>query len=191
MTEITRVPLPPIAKGSLGKLWLGVVALALAGAGIGWAAMPSGVEVETVKEGQGPAPRADEVALVNYVGKLRNGKVFDQGREQPMPLAEMIPGFRDGLTRMKVGGKYLLTIPAAKAYGAEEKRNPQTGEVVIPANSDLIFEIDVLNTMSRADFERLLQMMQMQQMQQMQQHQGGGRGGPGGLPPGAIPPPQN
>ena len=41
MTEITRVPLQPIAKGALTKLWLGVVAAALAAAGVAWAALPA------------------------------------------------------------------------------------------------------------------------------------------------------
>jgi len=171
MTESTRVPLQPIGKGSLGKLWLGVAAVALAAGGIAVAALPDVVQVETVSEGSGPAPGNDDVAFINYVGKLRDGKVFDQGREVPMPLGQVVPGFRDGLVQMKTGGKYRLVIPAAKAYGSEEKRNPMTGEVVIPANSDLTFEIDLLETMPRAQFE------QMMQMRQMMQSQGGGQQG--------------
>jgi FKBP-type peptidyl-prolyl cis-trans isomerase FkpA len=186
MTEITRVPLQPIAKGALGKLWLGLLALAAVGTGIAWAAMPSSVTVETLTAGTGKQPAADEVAVINYVGKLKNGKQFDQGREAPLPLAQVVPGFREGITQMKTGGKYRLTIPAAKGYGAEEKRNPQTGEVVIPANSDLVFDIDLLATMSMAEFQ---QMMQMQQMMQQQQMQGGAPGGPPGGAPGGPPQP--
>ena len=48
MTEITRVPLQPIKKGSLTKLWLGVLLAVLVAAGLAWAAMPRGLDVETV-----------------------------------------------------------------------------------------------------------------------------------------------
>ena len=184
MTEITRVPLQPIARGALTKLWVGIAAVVLAAGGIAYASIASGVEVDTIKQGTGAPVTVDQVPIVNYVGKLRSGKVFDQASEVPMPLAQMIPGFRDGLTRMRVGGKYRLVIPSDKAYGAEEKKNPMTGEVVIPANSDLVFDIDVLQVVSQADYERFERMRQMMQMQQMQQQQGGAA-------PGAAPAPQN
>ena len=47
MTEITRVPLHPIAKGSLAKLWLGILAAIVFGAGLAWAAMPQGADLES------------------------------------------------------------------------------------------------------------------------------------------------
>ena len=171
MTEITRVPLQPIAKGSLGKLWIGVAAVALAAGGIAWAAMPGGVGVEVVKSGAGVNPSGGDVPVINYVGKLKSGAEFDRGQQVPMPLDGVIPGFRQGLMQMQKGGSYKLEIPSEMAYGAEEKRNPMTGEVVIPANSDLVFEIDVIDIHSKQQFE---QMMRMQQMMQMQQQQQGG-----------------
>lgn len=184
MTEITRVPLQPIAKGALGKLWVGVAAVALAAGGIAWAAMPGGVDVEVVKAGAGVHPAGSDVPVINYVGKLVDGKEFDRGNNVPMPLDGVIPGFRQGLMQMQKGGRYRLEIPAAMAYGAEEKRNPMSGEVVIPANSDLVFEIDVIDILSQQQFEQMMRMQQMMQMQQMQQMQQGG----GSPPPGAIPP---
>jgi FKBP-type peptidyl-prolyl cis-trans isomerase FkpA len=177
MTEITQVPLQPIAKGALTKLWLGVAAVALAAGGVAYATLPASVDVEAIKAGTGPSPKADEVVMVNYVGKLRSGKTFDEGKAVPLPLEGMIPGFTEGLMQMKKGGKYKLIIPAEKAYGKEEKRDPRTGEVVLPANSDLIFDIEVIDILSQTQFQ---QMMQMQQMMQ------GGAGGPGG-PPGGAP----
>ena len=183
MTEITRVPLQPIAKGSLVKLWLGIALALLVGAGIAWAARVEGVSVETLSAGSGPSPTVEDMVQINYVGRLENGTEFDKGERVPMSLDQVIPGFAEAITRMQKGGKYRLTIPAAKAYGAEEKRNPQTGEVVIPANSDLIFDIDLLDFRNRAEIMR-----QQQILQQLQQMQGGGAGGPGG--PGAPPPPQ-
>ena len=57
MTEITRVPLQPIAKGSIGKLWLGVAAAIAVAGGLAFAAIPSSVVVDTIKAGSGPSPR--------------------------------------------------------------------------------------------------------------------------------------
>ena len=61
MTEITRVPLQPIAKGSLTKLWLGVIVAILIGGGLAWAAMPKGLDVEVITEGTGPSPQIGDV----------------------------------------------------------------------------------------------------------------------------------
>lgn len=183
MTEITRVPLHPIAKGSLTKLWLGVIAVILIGAGIAFASMPGGVEVETIQAGTGPNPATSDVVLVNYTGKLQDGTVFDEGQQTPLPLEGMIPGFTEGALKMQKGGKYVMTIPSAKAYGAEAKMNPQTGEEAIPANSDLVFDVELLDFMSLEDFQA--RMAQMQQMMEMQQQQQGAPGAPGasGAPP--------
>ncbi|MCZ8324702.1 MAG: FKBP-type peptidyl-prolyl cis-trans isomerase [Sphingomonadaceae bacterium] len=182
MTEITRVPLQPIAKGALTKLWLGVAAAALAAGGLAWATLPGSVDIETIKAGTGPSPTIADVVQINYKGSLENGKVFDQGERAVFPVEGVIPGFTQALEKMQRGGKYKVEIPAALAYGAQEQRNPQTGAVEIPANSDLVFEIELIDFKSRAEIEA--QMRMMQQLQQLQ----GGAGGPAGA--GAPPPPQ-
>ncbi len=115
MTEITRVPLQPIAKGSLTKLWVGIAAVALLGCGVAWAAMPASVDVDTLVAGQGPSPTRDDVALVNYNGTLPDGKVFDEGKQAVLPLAEVVPGFTKALEQMQKGGKYKVHIPSARA----------------------------------------------------------------------------
>lgn len=86
MTEITRVPLQPIAKGALGKLWLGVVAAALAAAGLAWATLPPSVNVEVLKAGTGASPTIADVAMINYKGMLPDGKVFDEGKQAVLRL---------------------------------------------------------------------------------------------------------
>lgn len=182
MSEITRVPLQPVAKGSLTKVWLGVIVAVLVGSGVAYATRYKGVEVETVKAGSGASPTKSDVALINYVGRLANGKEFDRGERAVLPLETVIPGFAEGLAKMQKGGKYTLEIPSEKAYGAEEKRNPQTGEIVIPANSDLVFEIELIDYKSSAELEQ--QRMMLEQMQKMQ---GGASGAP--MPPGAMPMP--
>ncbi|MET0588955.1 MAG: FKBP-type peptidyl-prolyl cis-trans isomerase [Novosphingobium sp.] len=172
MTEITRVPLQPIAKGSLGKLWVGVAAAALAAAGIAWAALPASVQVDTVVAGTGASPTMADVALINYKGTLPDGKVFDQAQYTPMPLEGVVPGFSKALLQMQKGGKYKVVIPSALAYGDK-------GSGPIPPNTDLTFEIELLDFTSRENFEQ-----QMQMMQQMQQMQGGAQG----MPQGVVPP---
>ena len=202
MTEIHRVPLQPIAKGSLVKLWLGVLVAVLLGAGLAWAAVPRGVSVDTLTRGTGPSPTKQDVIFVRYTGKLADGTVFDQSQDvplpiegvfpkgSPLPLARMIPGFADGAVQMQRGGKYRLFIPAKKGYGAEGQKDQQ-GNQVIPPNSDLTFDVELVDFMSEADFQSRLQVLQ--QAMQMQQGRGAGQGtgkapGPGEAAP--VPPVQ-
>ena len=101
MTEITRVPLQPLAKGSLSKLWLGVAAAVAVAGGIAWAAMPALVAVKTIKAGEGASPTLDDVAFIEYTGKLADGKVFDQGKA-PLALREVVPGFSQALAHLSL-----------------------------------------------------------------------------------------
>lgn len=170
MTEITRVPLQPIARGALTKLWVGVAAAVLLAGGLAYAALPTSVEIQTLAAGEGPSPTIDDVALVNYKGTLPDGKVFDEGTQAVFPLSEVVPGFTKALEQMQRGGKYKVVIPAELAYG-----DRQVGDV--PANSDLTFEVELLDFKSREEIEQ--QQRIMQQMMQMQQMQG--------VPHGAMP----
>jgi len=181
--SITAVPLRPVKTSALWTLWIGLallVALAI-GAALWTAQAYQGVAVETIKAGSGPSPTADDVVLVNYKGMLANGTEFDSGKQVPFDLKQMIPGFAKGATQMQAGGKYRIEIPAKLGYGADEKKNPQTGEVVIPANSDLVFEVELLEFKTRAEIEALQRQMQM--MQQQMQQQGGAPGAPGAAGP--------
>ncbi len=185
MTEITRVPLQPIAKGSLTKLWLGVLAAILLGAGIAWASMPAGVKVDTITEGSGPSPTASDVVFIKYVGKLADGTEFDRSRELPFPtngiipdgmpmqVSGVVPGFSEGLQKMQKGGKYVLHIPAEKGYGA----TPPQG-APIPPNADLVFDVELVDFMSEEDAQRRFQVLQ----QMMQAQQGEQPGAPQASP---------
>jgi FKBP-type peptidyl-prolyl cis-trans isomerase FkpA len=177
MTEIHRVPLHPIARGSLTKLWLGIAVVALLGGGVAYATMPAAVDVDTITAGKGESPTRKDVALVNYKGTLPDGKVFDEGKQAVLPLAEVVPGFTKALEQMQRGGKYKVHIPSELAYG-------EKGAGPIPANTDLDFEIELIDFKSRAEIEQ-----QQRIMQQLQQMQGGGGipGAPGGAPGAAGP----
>ncbi|MBX7539937.1 FKBP-type peptidyl-prolyl cis-trans isomerase [Qipengyuania sphaerica] len=186
MTEITRVPLQPIKKGSLTKLWLGVIVAILLGAGLAWAAAPKAMGVEVLSEGTGESPQIGDVVFVNYVGTLDDGTEFDRSRPLPIPpgvfpegspllLEEgaIIPGFLEGLKQMKKGGKYRLTIPGDQAYGAE----PPPGSD-IPPNADLTFEVEVVDFLAREEFEA-----KARQLQALM----GAMGGPQGTEPAPVP----
>ena len=188
MTEVTRVPLQPIAKGSLAKLWLGIAIGIVIGFGLAWLVVPkvlatiNGVKVETIQAGAGPNPTAQDVLFVRYKGKLDDGTVFDESQDvplpvpgifpegSPLPLDRMLPGFTEGALKMQKGGKYVMTIPAEQAYGA----SPPPG-APIPPNADLTFEVEVVDFMTQQDFQRRLQTLQ-QMMAMQQQQQGGGAG---------------
>ena len=192
MTEVTRVPIRPIAKGSLTKLWIGIVVAVLLGAGIAWAAMPKGVSVETLVEGTGPNPDVGDFVFVKYVGKLPDGTVFDQSQDLPIPAGifpegnpfpveegATIPGFFEALQQVRKGGQYLVEIPSELAYGD----TPQPGSP-IPPNTDLTFELEVVDFMAREEFEQ--RMGALQQMMQAQQQQMGAAGD-GPPPPASAP----
>jgi FKBP-type peptidyl-prolyl cis-trans isomerase len=90
------------------------------------------------KPGAGASPKMGETWLVNYRGTFLNGKEFDKGSAAEMPLGQMIPGFNEALTMLKAGGKGTFVIPSTIGYG-EQARGP------IPANSVLVFDIEVLS----------------------------------------------
>jgi len=190
MTEITRVPIQPVAKGSLTKLWLGVIIAVLIGAGLAMTAIPKGLSLDTIVAGEGPSPTATDVVFVKYKGSLADtGEVFDETQDiplpvegifpegTPLPLEQMLPGFTAGAVQMQKGGKYELFIPSDQAYGAE----PPPG-APIPPNADLIFEVEVIDFMSREEFDRKLGIFQ--QVMQAGAPEGGAPGGPPVSPPG-------
>jgi FKBP-type peptidyl-prolyl cis-trans isomerase len=101
----------------------------------------AGLEVWDVKEGKGDAAKAGAKLKVHYTGWLTDGEIFDSSvvRDKPIefPLDGLIKGWQEGIPGMKVGGVRRLKIPPELAYGAR-------GRPGIPANSTLVFEIELL-----------------------------------------------
>lgn len=175
MTEVTRVPLQPVGKGILGKLWLGVIVAILFAAGAAWATSYKGVSVETVTAGTGAMPGETDIVLVNYEGRLADGTVFDSGERVPFPVNGVVPGFSQALVQMQKGGRYEIFIPAALGYGAQ-------AQGAIPANSDLYFTVDLIDFRSQAEIEAM-----QRQMQQMGIDPSQLQGAPQGAPQSAMP----
>ena len=92
------------------------------------------ITVEVISEGSGASPAATDVVLIDYRGLLADGTEFDAGQAVMLAVGGVIPGSSAGLQRMRVGGRYRLTIPPALGYG-----DSQVGP--IPPNSTLTFEV--------------------------------------------------
>ncbi len=110
------------------------------------------VQAQEVKEGTGAAATPGSQVSVMYVGKLTDGTVFDSSaahNNQPLTFVlgsqDMIPGFQIGVNGMKVGGQRVMAVPPALAYGDKPVTNPETGAVIIPANSTIVFEVELVD----------------------------------------------
>ena len=102
----------------------------------------SGLLYQVEKEGTGEAPKDSDTVVVNYKGTLTDGTEFDNSYTRGEPLSfrldGVIPGWTEGLKHVKKGGKIKLVIPPQLAYGAN-------GVPGIPANSTLVFEVELLD----------------------------------------------
>ena len=148
--SVSQVPLRPVAKGTLTRLWLAVaalIALAFAIAYFG-AGQFKTVAVETVAAGTGPVITEMDGVIIEYTGRTEDGTVFDttDGRgPAPFLVMQVVPGFRQALTQMQQGGRYKIVIPGRLAYGP----NPPPGSPIGP-NEDLSFDVHVLQVAPNA-----------------------------------------
>lgn len=101
----------------------------------------SGLQYKMITEGAGISPAVTDTVEVHYKGTLLDGTVFDssydRGEPAKFPLNAVIPGWTEGLTYAKEGGKIELYIPYELGYGSRGYGN-------IPANSTLVFEVELL-----------------------------------------------
>jgi len=123
----------------------------------------SGLQYKVLKPGEGASPAITDTALVNYEGTLRDGTVFDANEQTPMPVNGVVPGFSEALQLMQKGGEYRIWIPSELGYGSEDRVNPQTGEVGLPGNSLLIFDITLMDFISAEQMQALQQQAIQQQ----------------------------
>ncbi|CCO29472.1 peptidylprolyl isomerase [Rhizoctonia solani AG-1 IB] len=105
--------------------------------------LPGGVVIEDKTVGSGSAAKSGKKIGMRYIGRLKNGKVFDSNTKgKPffftLGKGEVIKGWDEGIQGMLVGGERVLTIPAAKGYG---KRGAPPD---IPPNAELTFEVKLV-----------------------------------------------
>lgn len=102
----------------------------------------TGLMYQVDKEGTGAEPKDSDTVVVNYKGTLTDGTEFDNSYSRGEPLSfrldGVIPGWTEGLKHIKKGGKIKLVIPPELAYG-------KTGVPGIPANSTLVFDVELLD----------------------------------------------
>lgn len=106
------------------------------------------LEIKDVVVGKGPAVKAGDIVVVHYTGTLLDGTKFDSSHDHPgnQPFVTPIPGnlikgWNEGILGMRVGGKRHLVVPPDMGYG----RMPRPK---IPANSTLVFDIELLEIRS-------------------------------------------
>ncbi|KAJ8656913.1 hypothetical protein O0I10_007510 [Lichtheimia ornata] len=106
--------------------------------------LPSGITIEETKVGQGVSVKKGNKIGVRYIGRVKGGKIFDKNISgKPFFFAlgrqEVIKGWDEGITGMKLGGERKLTIPPALAYG--KRGSPP----LIPPNATLVFEVKLVS----------------------------------------------
>ena len=104
----------------------------------------SGLKYKVTEIGSGRKVEIGDKVTVHYTGKLTNGTKFDSSKDRNQPFSfkvgggQVIRGWDEGLALLNIGDKATLTIPANLGYGSRDQ-GP------IPANSTLIFDIEVLD----------------------------------------------
>lgn len=105
--------------------------------------LPDGLQYEVLRDGTGAQPSADSKVKVHYTGTLIDGREFDSSKRAGKPVSFPVNGVIEGWSKilplMKVGARWLVTIPPELAYGVNG-----SGAVIGP-NETLVFEIELLD----------------------------------------------
>ena len=178
--SVTAVPIRPLSRGSVLKLWLGLIVLALAAAGLAWVGTrgqqrettASGLQIQVIREGEGATVTPADLVALRYKLRTTDGTLIQDSDQTGQPFVTstegLFPGFSEGLQRMRAGGRYRLWIPPGLHV-----QGPLPPGAPFAAGDTLMFEIEVLQIAPG--------------MAAMQQMMGGQGGAPGGAPPGAAP----
>lgn len=108
---------------------------------------PKGVRyiINTIGVG-GATPTLDDAIQIKYTGKLLStGEQFDAGDNLKAYLFSLIIGFQTTMPLLPVGTDVTLYIPSGYGYGPTGVKDKTTGQIIIPANSNLVFHIEFLN----------------------------------------------
>lgn len=148
MVEVSEVKeIPTRAEGTAVEPKEGLPTVELADDGQPTVTIPKNYEeptdlvVQPLVEGDGAEVTKDQTVTVQYAGCLLDGTSFDsswsRGTPTSFPLNGVIPGWTNGIAGQKVGSQVLLVVPADQGYGDQENG-------AIPANSTLVFVVDIL-----------------------------------------------
>ncbi len=185
MSAVTAVPLRPLARGSVPRLWIGLALLVIVAAGLGWwgtrgvqrTIMPSGVQYQVIREGNGELISNADIVAVHFVGRHANGEPFaDTRRDRPVEVTtdNFLPGLGDGLKLMRKGSVYRFWV-SSRLYQGQLPPG-----IRFEPNEVLSFDLQVVDVAPG--------MAQVRRMQELQrQLQGGGQPPEAGAPGAAAP----
>lgn len=106
---------------------------------------PNGVRYTVTTVGAGKKPKLTNYVAVKYQGRLlSNQSVFDQSEGATFQLSQLIIGWQTTLPLLEKGTKVTLYVPSGLAYGKQSILD-SSGAVVVPANSNLIFDVEMLD----------------------------------------------
>lgn len=179
----TTVPIRPLPRGSLLKLWLAIIVLCVAGGALAWIGTaplqiittPNGVRFQTLRAGDGNRITPADLVAMRYRLTKADGTLIEDSDQTGQPFVASVdrvfPGFGEAMQMMQQGGRYRIWLPPG-----------QHAQMIPPgapfrAEDTLVFDVRVLQVAEG-----------MAAMQQMMPQGGGGGAPPGGLPPGALPP---
>lgn len=107
--------------------------------------LPSGLQYEVVKEGNGKKPKSTDRVRCHYEGTLVDGTLFDSSRKRGEPATfgvnQVIKGWTEALQLMSEGAQWKLYIPSELAYGAQGAGD------MIPPHSTLIFDVELIEVL--------------------------------------------
>ncbi len=174
--SVTAVPIRPIARFSVLKLWIGLALLALAAGALAWfgtsgqqiVTTESGLRYRVIAPGTGPTVTPADLAALRYRLTKEDGTLIQDSDQTGQPFVTgtegLFPGFSEGLQLMRQGGRYVLWLPP----GLHIQGNMPPG-APFTAEDTLVFEVELLQIAPG-----------MAAMQQMM--------GPPGAPPGGAGP---
>ena len=183
--SVTAVPIQPLSRGSVLKLWLGIFVLVLAAAALAWLGtrsqqretLPSGVQIQVLKEGDGPTVTPADLVALRYKLRKTDGTLIQDSDQTGQPFVTstegLFPGFSEALQHMRATGHYRIWLPPG-----QHVQGPMPPGAPFSPQDTLVFDIQVLQIAPG-----------MAAMQRMMGGPGGAPGGPGSAPgePGAAP----
>ena len=110
--------------------------------------LASGLKIRDIEVGTGTEAKTGDMVAVHYTGMLEDGTKFDSSYDRGVPLefligaGQLIPGWEEGISGMRVGGKRELVIPPSLAYGED-------GAGLIPPNATLTFEVELVTIIEK------------------------------------------